>query len=259
MRRSFLGTHWKSLLVILILVLVAVLTLTPSAASPTLATRLRAHVQAITPDGQQVALASRTARYIEATLIAQGWRVRRVGNGAAPDIEIALGGNPGRADAQRSFIIGVHYAGHSGVGTAAVLELARLLRPLRPSPGTEIGFVFLGPRAGRPAAGAGDFIAFAGSGAASSQVVQALAAFRAGVQYPGRGLAAHGWVQGVTLAVPAGPRRPASPALVVAPTAFLDYPYLATAGTAPPGYDDTARVVAALARTLAGLAAGTAG
>jgi hypothetical protein len=268
MRRSFLKTHWKSLLIILFLVLIALLTLPPGAASPTLAARLRQHVQAIAPDGQHVPAAARTARYIQDTLAAQGWQVRRVGNGAVPDIEVMQRGGPGRAE--RSFMVGVHYAGRPGAGTAAVLELARLLSAVRPAPGTQVGFLFLasgGPgqvspaRPGAPPPAAGGFVAFAGTAPASGRMVQALAAFRAGVQSPGRGLAARGWVQGVTLSAQAAPRHAAYPALVVASTDFLDYPYLATAGAnaGDAGYQDMARVVAALARTLAALAAGTPG
>lgn len=66
------------------------------------------------------------------------------------NIEAAIGNVAEGRQPERIFIVGAHYdsaqgapgANDNGSGTAAVLELARLLHTMRPSAGTEVRFVF---------------------------------------------------------------------------------------------------------------------
>jgi hypothetical protein len=155
--RTFLSTHWKSILVLVILVLLAIFTMTPGAATPTLATRLRAHVLAMAmsePDSATPAELARAARHIESALAAYGYQVRRqeytAGGQRMRNIEASLANVAAHARPERIFIVGAHYdpvpdalgANDNGSGTAAVLEMARLLGRMEPARGTEIKFVF---------------------------------------------------------------------------------------------------------------------
>jgi hypothetical protein len=147
--RTFLRAHWKALVAIVLLVLLALFTLSPSAAisGPSLALRLRAHAGAI-------ASGEHNTRYIENVLQGEGYAIRRQENQAdgqkIRNIEVSVSNvAPGTRPA-RIFIVGAHYdaasgaqgASDNGSGTAAVLELARLLKDMRPSQGTEVRFVF---------------------------------------------------------------------------------------------------------------------
>lgn len=94
------------------------------------------------------------AGYIEAALSAQGYKVKRqeytYGGHAVRNLEVSLINTRNNKPPQRIFIIGAHYdsargapgANDNGSGTAAVLELARLLKGMRVSEGTEVKFVF---------------------------------------------------------------------------------------------------------------------
>jgi hypothetical protein len=155
--RTFFSTHWKSILVLVILVLLAIFTMTPGAATPELAARLRAHVLAIATSGPESATAAeleRAARHIESALAAQGYKLRRqeykVGGQRVRNIEVSITNVDAHARPERIFIVGARYdpapdapaANDKGSGTAAVLELARLLRQVQPARGTEVKFVF---------------------------------------------------------------------------------------------------------------------
>jgi hypothetical protein len=109
-----------------------------------LAGRLRGHVVAVasTPHNTAHPQALETAaRYIEGQLKALGYEVERQEFDAAGqrvrNIHVSLGG--GGADVP-SFVVGAHYdsagiapgANDNGSGTAAVIELARMLRDFRP-------------------------------------------------------------------------------------------------------------------------------
>jgi hypothetical protein len=156
--RTFLSAHWKSILILVILVLLAFFTMTPGAASPALATRLRAHVLAMATNDLDAAASparlEQAARHIESALSAYGYQIRgqqymaggqRVRNIEASVANVAAGVRP-----ERIFIVGAHYdpapgspaASDNGSGAAAVLEMARLLRKMQPARGTEIKFVF---------------------------------------------------------------------------------------------------------------------
>lgn len=171
-------------------------------------------------------------------------------------------------------------------GAAAVLELARLLKDLRPSAGTEIRFVFFldapaaaaaalparaqPARRGRlprapdadPLPGGGSFIAFAGPLSSARRVQDALAAFQGGSEAAGHGLAAPAYLQGVTLSDRAalGAGGGDAPVMMVTDTGFTRYPYHQVldkeSARDPRDYEGMARVVAGLARTVAALAAG---
>jgi hypothetical protein len=324
--RSFLSTHWKSIVALIILVLLAVLTMTPGAASTDLAARLRGHVVAIASGEHNTATPAaleRVARHIETTLVAEGYRVHRqeyrAGGVAVRNIEVSLANVQSGARPERIFIVGAHYdsaqgapgANDNGSGTAAVLELARLLKGMHPSQGTELKFVFfvneeppwfMGADMGSmrhasalrrdnqnvegaliletigyfsSVAGSqqlppglegrypdtGNFIAFVGTRESSGLVAQALAAFRAGSDFPAEGLAAPAYVQGVTLSDHASYNRFGYPALMITDTAFLRYPYYHTAEDTPDklDYRSLARVVTGLSHTIVALAGTRAG
>jgi hypothetical protein len=155
--RTFFSTHWKSIVALILLILLAVFTMTPGAATPSLATRLREHVRAIASNEHntsQPAELERAARHIEAALAAEGYQVRRqqykAGGQAVRNIEVSVSSVAPHARPERIFIVGAHYdsaqgapgANDNGSGTAAVLELARLLKGLQPGHGTEVKFVF---------------------------------------------------------------------------------------------------------------------
>ena len=288
--RSFLRDHWKAIVAIILLVVLALFTVNPGGATPapSLAARLRAHVAAVAPGvdgslGPQQQL--QAARYITATLRDEGYAVRRppsqAGGQAPRNIEVSVANLAPHARPERIFIVGAHVgapadalsldAGRTdtgnigaGTGTAAVLELARLLKTLRPSLGTEIRFVFFFDAAAghgpEPMSGR-DFIAFVGTLAASRSVQRALAAFQGSPVAAIHGLATPAYVQGVTLSGHAAYRGPGAPTVMVTDTAFGRYPYFEAinepADDAPDkaDYSGIARVVSGLARTIAALAA----
>jgi hypothetical protein len=249
--RTFLRTHWKVLVAIVLLVLLALFTVTPGAAVPQLplASRLNVHAAAIASGGAE--------RYVGNVLAAEGYAVRRQG----ADIEASVANVAPDAKPARVFIVGVNGSSDAG-GAAAVLELARLLKDLRPSLGTEVKFVFLmGQDTGRKQP-PGSFIAFAGSMASARLAQDALSAFRTAANGPSRGLAAPAYVQGATLSNRAAYKGAGYPAIMFTDTGFLRYPYYQmkadetpTTNDVPPDYEETARVVQGLARTIKALAA----
>jgi len=290
--RSFLRDHWKAIVAIILLVVLALFTVNPGGATPapSLAARLRAHVAVVAPGmdgnpGPQQQL--RAARYIAATLEGEGYAIRRppnqTGEQAPRNIEVSIANLAPHARAERIFIVGAHVGAPAdgisldasrtdigaGTGTAAVLELARLLKALRPSPGTEIRFVFFFDAAadlGRDPMSGRDFIAFVGTLESSRPVQRALAAFQGSPVAAIHGLATPAYVQGVTLSGHAAYRGPGAPTVMVTDTAFGRYPYFEAAGdpdtnepadNAPDKADFSgiARVVSGLARTIAALAA----
>jgi hypothetical protein len=267
--RTFFRAHWKAIVAIILLVVLALFTVNPGAAVPELplSSRLRSHLAAIASDRHEA------ARYIADVLGTEGYAIRReAGNIEATVANLAPNSKPARI-----FIVGVSVGGDTGgdtggSGSAAVLELARLLKDLRPSLGTEVKFVFFvngQPRSGVPASGSPDrtsFIAFVGAMESARQVQDALSAFRAVSDVPVHGLAAPAYVQGVTLSNHTAVERTGYPAIVVTDTGFLRYPYCKmnadeTAGDTPDtvDYESTARVVQGLARTITALAAGAQG
>jgi hypothetical protein len=266
--RTFLRTHWKALVAIILLVVLALFTVNPGAAVPeiSLASRLHSHAAAIGAGGH-------ATRYIENALETAGYAVRHDG-ARTGNIEVAVSNLAPDRKPARSFIVGANSGGSAG-SSAAVLELARLLKDLRPSLGTEVRFVFFTDEgSARPASGpsdTGSFIAFVGSMESARIVQDALSAFRALSTVPAQGLAAPAYVQGMTLSDQSSPGQAATPAVTITDTGFLRYPYYQTdADTddtpgAPPGqvdqidYEGTARVVQGLARTIKALAAGAQG
>ena len=157
--RTFFRAHWKAIVAILLLVVLATLTLNTSSAmpEPALAARLRAHVVSIASEEHNTATPralERAAVHIEQTLEAEGYRVRRqayrAGGQTVRNIEVSVANVMPGARPERIFIVGAHYdsapgapgANDNGSGAAAVLELARLLKTMHPSQGTEVQFVF---------------------------------------------------------------------------------------------------------------------
>lgn len=158
--RTFLRAHWKALAAIALLVVLALFTVTPGAAvspQPSLALRLQTHVTAIASTEHNTATPARqeeAARYIEEVLQSEGYAIRRqayrAGGQKVRNIEVSVANVEAHRKPARIFIVGAHYdsapgapgAKDNGSGTAAVLELARLLKDMRPSQGTEVKFVF---------------------------------------------------------------------------------------------------------------------
>jgi hypothetical protein len=292
--RHFLRSHWKSIVALVLLVLLAMVTVNPGAAvpEPPLAMRLRAHVTALAANTPDTATRrAEAAAYIDHVLQAAGYAVQdRGGADQRHSIEAVLTNVAAGAKAARTFIVGARYDGAEGgdPGTAAVLELARLLAAVHPSRGTEIRFVFfLAPKAALvPPAAAnlddlarlladaaderpGSFIAYVGSLASSRTVQDALSAFQSVAAGPAHGLATPAYMQGVTLSDRAAWHHPGTglPALVLTDTAFTRFPYRQAEHAAadaddPPEqvvFAGMARVVSGLARTLTALAAGQRG
>ncbi|QJE00984.1 hypothetical protein HH212_13875 [Massilia forsythiae] len=227
----------------------------------------------------QAALANLAPGAAPARLFVIGARYARPPAGTAHggDADDAASGRAGRTAASAS-----------DGSVAAVLELARLLRGLHPRRGTEVRFVFFpGPApdhaaqtapcpARHPAGGPGcpacpgcapdgdGFVAYAGTPASMHLVQEALAGFRSGADGPLRGLAAPAYVRGLTLSDRPVHGHAGAVAVMVTDTEFMRYPYHDTvdrengeAATVPEDeFDDagSARVVAALARTIAALA-----
>ncbi|MCA1245390.1 M28 family peptidase [Massilia sp. MS-15] len=271
--RKFVRSHWKVLIAILLAIALATLTLETDSASraPDLSARLRTHVEAVAAREHDAA-----ARHIAATLASHGYRLRRhedeTGGHQVRKIEVSVSNAAPGVKPERIFIVGARYVpasrdpggtGDNASGTAAVLELARLLKAMRPSRGTEVKFVFfVDGKASDVVPGAtasANFIAYVGTLASSAPVRQALAAFQAQPGHPAEGLAAPAHVMGVTLSNHAAYRQQGAPALMITDTAFLRYPYYHTAQDArdPPDrrdYAAMARVLEGLARTIGSLA-----
>jgi Zn-dependent M28 family amino/carboxypeptidase len=161
--RNFFHSHWKIIVALVLLILVAVLTVNPSStsaaasAAPELADRLRTHVSAIASREHNTGTPrelERAAVYIETALTNAGYRPTRqeymAGGQRVRNIEAAVGNVAQGKRPDRIFIVGAHYdsapgapgANDNGSGTAAVLELARLLKTVQPGAGTEVRFVF---------------------------------------------------------------------------------------------------------------------
>ena len=201
-----------------------------AAAPATLASRLAQHAGSLAAAKDT---ADQAARYIETALVRLGYEVIRRDythqGQRTRSVEIALG----NSTSERTFIIGA-----KGGDAAAVIELARLLKGLRPSEGTQLQLVFFIGAGAKPMS----FIAFAGSPGAAATVRKALASFRPASVFPAEGLAARAYVEGVTTAG----------TLLITDTA-LRYPYAHTAQE--PDYAAMAADVAALARLIEALAA----
>jgi Zn-dependent M28 family amino/carboxypeptidase len=155
--RSFIRAHWKAIVVIVVLVLLSTMTLETHSApqdESVLAARLRTHVTAVASSEHNTATPARLeagAAYIEGVLGGLGYTVGRqayrAGGQAVRNIEVTVG-HP--APGAHLFIVGAHYdsapgapgANDNGSGTAALLELARLLKDTHVPAGTELRLVF---------------------------------------------------------------------------------------------------------------------
>ncbi len=118
--------------------------------------RLSAHVHAIASTEHNTgtpAELEKAALYIQATLAAQGYKVRRdeyVFDGfKVRNLEVSIANvQPGKQP-ERIYIVGAHYdsapgtpgANDNGSGTAGVLEMARMFKDVVPAPGNELKFV----------------------------------------------------------------------------------------------------------------------
>jgi Zn-dependent M28 family amino/carboxypeptidase len=157
--RNFFHSHWKAIVALILLIVVAVMTVRPTAANaaPDLAERMRQHVVAVASEEHNTgrpAQLERAAAYIETALARAGYAPTRqeytAGGQRVRNIEVAVSNVAKGKRPDRIFIVGAHYdsapgapgANDNGSGTAAVLELARLLKTMQPRAGTEVRFVF---------------------------------------------------------------------------------------------------------------------
>lgn len=262
--RNFFNSHWKAILAILLAIVLATLTFETRSDSPPLATRLHQHVQALVPSNVPDAL-----RHVETSLVDSGYALRQWNDGAdkTRGVEVSVANLAPGATPQQLFIVGARLGPDGNPGAAAMLELARAVKDLRPALGTEIRFVFFESGAPRatlydlarydPGAGA-NFMAFIGSRDASAPVRQALAAFRSDPMMARQGLAAPAHVMGVTLyrhGAHGTAGTGGGAALVITDTGFLRYPYFrANDDVEDLDYEGMAHVVEGLAHTLSALA-----
>lgn len=228
----------------------------------TLPTRLEQHTLMLAAAAHSSSAAdapAQAARYIEIALASQGHIVSRRDyrhqGQAMHSIEVTVGTSAGGHRPSRVLVIGASYASSTRRNdgeTAVVIELARLLKGLRPAEGTELKFVFF---VNGVSDDTGNFIAFAGTRGAAEQVRKTLASFRAA--FPTEGLAAPAYVEGVTLLGDGSHRQVGDPALMITDIAFLHYPYSHTRNATydQRDYASMARNIAGLARLVAGIAA----
>jgi hypothetical protein len=213
-------------------------------------------------------------QYIDTSLRRYGYVLNRQridsdsGRGSAShpahSIEATLASVTPGAMPIRTFVIGARVGPGGDVGAAAVLELARAVKDLRPTPGTEIRFVFFigTAESGEQDTGAGNFIAFIGTPDGVQRVRHAFAALRSDPQLMHHGLATSAHVMGLMLSRH-GDGSPATTTLLITGSDFLGYPYFYTAplnadetdeAQQPGEFDGLARVVAGLTRTLTAMA-----
>lgn len=287
--RNFFNSHWKVILAILLAIVLAMSTMDTSSGEPPLAARLHTHTQAlasVAPGAPTPGAPNYTRhgalRHVETSLRRYGYspRVRQGGDAAHPgrSVEVTVSRLAPGERPSRTFVVGAHLGHDAAAGsasTAAVLELARAAKALRPAYGTEIRFVFFvndessagadrRDIAARP--DGGNFMAFIGTRESSAQVRQTLAALRSDPMLARQGLAAPAHVMGLTLSGHgSGPEG--GPALVITDAGFLRFPYFhaETPAGQPQNeeqnraqdrndYDGMARIVSGLSRTLSALA-----
>jgi hypothetical protein len=269
--RHFFRLHWKVILAILLAIVLATLTVETRSDATPLAARLQAHARALAPDAPRSPM-----QYVDTSLRRYGYVLHRQrmdsdsgrGSGGHPvhSIEATIASVIPGAMPERTFVIGARVGPGGDVGAAAVLELARAVKDLRPAPGTEIRFVFFMGTAesGAEDTGAGNFIAFIGTPDGAQHVRQAFAALRSDPQLMHHGLATSAHVMGLTLSRHGdGDGSPAKTTLLITGSDFLGYPYFYTAPSPagdtdeaqqPGEFDGLARVVAGLTRTLTAMA-----
>jgi len=271
--RHFFRSHWKVILAMLLAIVLATLTVETRSDATPLAARLQAHARALAPDAP-----SSPMQYVDTSLRRYGYVLPRQRidsdsiNHAAHSIEATLANVAPGTMPERTFVMGARVGPGGDVGAAAVLELARAVKDLRPAPGTEIRFVFFmgSAESGAEETGAGNFIAFIGTPDGARRVRQAFAALRSDPQLMHHGLATSAHVMGLTLSRSGnsdgdgdGDGSPATTTLLITGSDFLGYPYFYT-GPSPAGdtdeaqqpgeFDGLARVVAGLTRTLTAMA-----
>jgi len=269
--RHFFRSHWKVILAMLLAIVLATLTVETRSDATPLAARLQAHARALAPDAP-----SSPMQYVDTSLRRYGYVLPRQRidsdsiNHAAHSIEATLANVAPGTMPERTFVMGARVGPGGDVGAAAVLELARAVKDLRPAPGTEIRFVFFmgSAESGAEETGAGNFIAFIGTPDGAQRLRQAFAALRSDPQLMHHGLATSAHVMGLTLSRSGnshgdGDRSPATMTLLITGSDFLSYPYFYTAplpaddtdeAQQPGAFDGLARVVAGLTRTLSAMA-----
>jgi len=263
--RHFFRSHWKVILAMLLAIVLATLTVETRSDATPLAARLQAHARALAPGAP-----SSPMQYVDTSLRRYGYVLdrQRIGSGGhrAHSIEATLASVTPGAMPERTFVIGARVGPGGDVGAAAVLELARAVKDLRPAPGTEIRFVFFmgSAESGEQDTGAGNFIAFTGTPDGAQRVRQAFAALRSDPQLMHHGLATSAHVMGLTLSRHGdSDGGPATTTLLITGSDFLGYPYFYTAPLnvdetdepqQPGEFDGLARVVAGLTRALTAMA-----
>jgi hypothetical protein len=263
--RHFFKSHWKGIFAILLAIMPATLTVDVQPDAAPLAARLQEHARALAPAAPRSPM-----QHVDTSLQRYGYALhrQRIGSASHPSysIEATLAGVTAGAMPERTFVIGARVGPGGDVGAAAVLELARAVKDLRPAPGTNIRFVFFmgAVESGEEDTGAGNFIAFIGTPDGAQRVRHAFAALRSDPQLMHHGLATSAHVMGLTLSGHHdADGSPAMTTLLITDSDFLGYPYFYTAPLPadetdemqqPGEFDGLARVVAGLTRTLTAMA-----
>ncbi|MBC7683840.1 MAG: M20/M25/M40 family metallo-hydrolase [Bdellovibrionales bacterium] len=135
----------------------ALMAAAPAPTPPSLDARLASHVRQVASvehNTSKPAALEDAATYLETTLATLGYSVKRrhyaYAGHVVRNLEVSLINTVGLKPPERVFIVGAHYdsapggpgANDHGSGTAAVLELARMLKGIHLGPGTELKFVF---------------------------------------------------------------------------------------------------------------------
>lgn len=155
--RSCVTAFAKTILGLAVLTLFFVLHMAATTASPQHSSRLEQHVRKVASaehNTPKPPAPEEAALYIELTLAAMGYEVTRrqysYAGRRVRKLEASIVNTRAAAAPERIFIVGAHYdcaqgtpgANDNGSGTAAVIELARMLKDMRLSEGTELKFVF---------------------------------------------------------------------------------------------------------------------
>lgn len=155
--RSCVNAFAKTVLSLTFLSTFLFLTMAATTPRPQLASLLEQHVEQVASTEHNTSspqALDEAARYIGVTLAIMGYTVTRqeytYGGHKVRNLEASITNTPDNKPPERMFIVGAHYdsapgtpgANDNGSGTAAVIELARILKNIRLSAGTELKFVF---------------------------------------------------------------------------------------------------------------------
>lgn len=235
--RNFFSNYWKVIVAIVLAIVLATLTLETKSDDMRMSSRLAQHAQRLLS-----ADAERAVQHISSTLSQHGYAPQVVLAGGSTRVEVALSNLAPGSKPARTIILGAHLGPDGSAGAVLALELATSLRQLRPTPGTEMRFVFIVHDSSRLHAGRSNFLAFIGTPGEAARAQRKLATLQG--QVPQARLAFPAHALGVT-----GLAHMGAPGTTVLATdaVFLHYPYLNAHSAAEP------RAVQAMAQVVRGL------